>query len=450
MTPTSKWNISVHILAFLVHLTIAIWIGDYAQDSPTLPVYNIKRGDPPYNSEDIRGELWISISPLNLIWIIEIITACFEFIYVLMVYFGIYWPYYLYTVLFTNNSDKKIYYPLTSWVCNPVRWLEYSITATLGTISQAIGMGYITRINLFLFSLCGISLQFTGYITEISDDLVVSVPSFILGGIIMSIQIYVLIGEDDDENSVIGDPNECIYVDQTPQKVNVTVRDGHYVFNGNSTDGKTLCLTRGSYDFHQLDEDKYAHPFRIVSNEIKEVVLGSGIYNVENPFDEAYYECLKHPSMTKNITFFSDGCDPYNIKTFDKWDENLVPYTIYYLSFAVNCAAYMAIRKKYNNIFPIIEFVYALLSVSSKAAIAGLVWTTVNQYLEHYSPCYARQSQTYSDQTWDINRRLAMTLPGAGAILIFTIRLIWERMNSNSISNPKVATRLVTSKQLKL
>ena len=448
VTKDELWNIIAHGSSAFVHVGIAIWIGTDVFNSPELPIYEISQGEPPYESADLRGNVWFKVSPLMLIWVIEIVTAFFEVCYICIIHQGLLW--------------KGKILEFKDWTTNPVRWVEYSITATLGTLSQAIGVGAITRTNFLLFIVCGISMQFTGYITEAVDDFYVSLPALFMGCLIMAVQIAVLTGDDDGDDEVLEDensPRKCLYLDQT-QNTTVSALNGRYYFN-DDTGGGTLCLTKGSYTFVDIPD---GHPFRIVGDGIAvspsesssnaQYFTDTVEYTVSSAFSNAFYECENHEGMRSNITYFFEGCDPYAEKDFNKWNENLAPYFIYYLSFAVNCMTYLFARKKFGaeKIFPIIEFVYALLSVSSKAAIASLVWTTVNQYQEHFAPCNVRRMETRSERAWDIMRWTAMVLPAAlaSALIIFRIRprSLWT--SPQSASARFMESRFAKYKSIKL
>lgn len=436
-TDDELWNVGIHCVSAASHFTIAFLIFmDGVFDSQRLPIYSIRRGDPPYDEANITGKLWFELSPLLFIWVIEVVTCIFELSYVFMVVYGFYWK--------ANQLKEWKRIRLNEWTQNPIRWFEYSITATLGTLSQAIGVGAITKINFVLFSACGIMMQFTGYLTESVDDLwCVNFPAFIIGTIIMASQIAVLSGGDDDDidDSEFSDSSRigCQYLPQIPETVSVSILDGQYLFDSTLDAGpenlnRALCLTEGTYRFVGIPSQ---HPLRIVSDFIKEengsldFFTGEVNYTVTSGFANAYYECQNHIEMKAEIKYFKDGCNPYETLVFDKWTENLIPYFVYYMSFAVNCAFYMFQRMKKKeskeNIFPIVEFIYALLSLSSKIAIASLVYATVNQYLQHFAPCNSREVATYSIAEWDILRRVAMVLPGSVAIALGCIRVILYR-----------------------
>lgn len=142
------FSIGVHSAACLAHLitaTVFVTSRDAADNFRALPIISIDSGEPPYRPDDINATAVFEISPLLIIVLIEYITAAFELVYVATIIWG------------------KWYYPscppFEEWTANEARWVEYMITATLGTLSQAVGVGAATFSNFLILTLTGKELR---------------------------------------------------------------------------------------------------------------------------------------------------------------------------------------------------------------------------------------------------------------------------------------------------
>ena len=147
-------------------------------------------------------------------------------------------------------------------------------------------------------------------------------------------------------------------------------------------------------------------------------------------------------------------------RSFDKWEQNLIPYFLFYIAFGVHATLFMLAkfpaqctktqRWFYDvySFFPFVEGVYSILSVTSKIGIAVLVWTTVRSYLEHFAPCDARvDTSTHSEDVWDRLRiTFGMVVPGItllvlSGILAWLSRSYLKRKGASPFTNPLMARR---------
>lgn len=121
----------------------------------------------------------------------------------------------------------------------------------------------------------------------------------------------------------------------------------------------------------------------------------------------------------------TESCIERPVGEFTKWQDRIqiIPYTIYYFSFGVHATLYVVARVqatsrgKHNAFtvlwsdFRFVELVYALLSVSAKITMIGVVITTVRTFMEHYAACDIRLVATFSEAAWDRIRTLFLVVP---------------------------------------
>jgi hypothetical protein len=329
MEKTQKLATLVHSLSFVAHTALAIAAWLVAKDAGSLPV-TVSAGRAPYAPQDIAIRTSFLLSPLYLVFAVEIVTALFELAYAVMVKYG--------KPVFVDAEDtRKFEY----WTTNGLRWVEYSITATLVTIAQAVGTGNNSLSTFVLLIGSGVALQFTGYISEQHiTNRWVTIGALVLGFFVMTAQI--------------------------------------------------VALQAGA----EMDDSDAA------------------------PSPPAQNGCVE------------------NTADFTKWQANLVPYFVYYLSFGVHATLHVVARLSnklgYWKKFQFVELVYALLSVSAKITINGVVLATTRVFLEYYAPCDARAPTTLSENQWDAVQIVALALPALYTVVFVGLAVVAVRHDSTS------------------
>lgn len=147
------WTVNLHIFSAVLHVALCAAMAWRSSTVPSLPVVRLRNNAGfPYVPNEAAVEKVFSFNPLVCLAAIEAITAAFEVAY----YFAV--------------SGGKWYYqppqPFDEWKTNELRWVEYGITATLGTLANAVGVGANDFGSFSGLVAIGVALQFMGYATE--------------------------------------------------------------------------------------------------------------------------------------------------------------------------------------------------------------------------------------------------------------------------------------------
>jgi hypothetical protein len=167
----ARW---VHAIAAIVHAGLFV-VGlclstDFARFA--IVRYHTKQ---PFDPTNVEAVVHSHVNLLGVLTWGEAVTAVFECAYVVRTF--------LVRDFRTFNH-------------NPLRWIEYSITATMITVVLAIGSGLIEFEALSLLIMTGVLLQFTGYVAERAERLSTAIASVCVGHLILALQIWTIFSSD--------------------------------------------------------------------------------------------------------------------------------------------------------------------------------------------------------------------------------------------------------------
>ena len=143
------WRV-VHIVLFAYHLAIGLYVfldlNSYIEESridvyTRIPEVTVANGI--YAVSADRKHQLFRVSPIEIHALVSCLTALSHFASFMVYKYGL-----------------RVFRP------NPIRWIEYAITATLMTISGFIGIGNGDLFFLLSISLLGVILQYCGYKIE--------------------------------------------------------------------------------------------------------------------------------------------------------------------------------------------------------------------------------------------------------------------------------------------
>jgi hypothetical protein len=129
----------------------------------------------PFDPTNIDAMVMSHVNILSMLTWAELISALFECAHAVLAYLV--------------GDFRKLNH-------NPIRWVEYSITATAITLALAIGSGIIEFEALLFLAITGVFLQFTGYVAERTNRVSTAVVSVCVGYAILALQIFAIRSSD--------------------------------------------------------------------------------------------------------------------------------------------------------------------------------------------------------------------------------------------------------------
>jgi hypothetical protein len=168
-----RWYaVGLHVLAAAVHASLFAVGRRLTSDLTTFTIVRY-HSTTPFDPEKVNATALYTINLISLLTWPELITAQFEVAYALL--------------------TLGLGAPFGRWTYNPVRWIEYSITATALSIALAVGAGIIGFEALLLLALSGGLLQFTGFVAERSTVSSLAGSALLAGSLILATQVFAIV-----------------------------------------------------------------------------------------------------------------------------------------------------------------------------------------------------------------------------------------------------------------